>query len=40
MRAQYRFVALLATVALSVGASAALAHGGHGGEGSGDRHGC
>jgi len=39
MRAQYRFVALLATVALSVGASAAFAHGGHGGEGSGDRNG-
>lgn len=41
MKAPYRFVALLATVALSVGATTAFAHdgGGHHGKGHGHRHG-
>jgi hypothetical protein len=41
MKMSYRFVALLATVALSVGATSAFAHdgGGHHGKGHGNRHG-
>ena len=41
MKTPYRFVALLATVALAVGASTAFAHdgGGHHGKGHGHRHG-
>jgi hypothetical protein len=41
VKSSYRFVALLATVALAVGASTAFAHdgGGHHGKGHGDRHG-
>src|SRR4051812_49373761 len=41
MKISYRFVALLATVALAVGATSAFAHdgGGHHGKGHGHRHG-
>jgi hypothetical protein len=41
VKSSYRFVALLATVALGVGATTAFAHdgGGHRGRGHGDRHG-
>jgi hypothetical protein len=41
MKTPYRFVALLATVALSLGATSAFAHdgGGHHGKGHGHRHG-
>lgn len=42
MKTPYRFVALLATVALAAGATTAFAHdggGGHHGKGHGDRHG-
>jgi hypothetical protein len=41
VKSSYRFVALLATVALALGATTAFAHdgGGHRGRGHGDRHG-
>ena len=41
MKSSYRFAALLATVALAVGATTAFAHdgGGHRGRGHGHRHG-
>jgi hypothetical protein len=42
VKTPYRFVALLATIALAVGATTAFAHdggGGHHGKGHGDRHG-
>lgn len=41
MKSSYRFVALLSTVALALGATTAFAHdgGGHHGRGHGDRHG-
>ena len=41
MKSSYRFVALLSTVALAVGATTAFAHsgGGHHGRGHGNRHG-